>query len=102
QEVAMLFRDLRIALPQTAATGGVDQRPGLVARRILEGRTPGTAAERLRFLAGAGDCVHLGADRLGLSRNAAERRLDHDRPFGHLAVAIGVAELVERPFDQLA
>ena len=55
QEIAMLFRDLGIAHRQAAAARRVDQRPGLVARRVLEGRAAGAAAQRLRFLAGAGD-----------------------------------------------
>src|SRR4051794_27711073 len=62
QEVAMLFRDLRIAQAQTPAARGVDQLPGLGARRVLEGRAPGAAAQRLRRLALRGDPVHLGGD----------------------------------------
>ena len=45
--------------------------------------------------------VHLGADRCGSPGLAAEDGLDHHRAFGQFAVAIGVAELVERPFDRL-
>src|SRR5690242_14459123 len=62
QEVAMLFRDLGVAHREATAARRVDQRPGLVARRILESRAAGSAAQRLRFLAGASDGVHLRAD----------------------------------------
>src|SRR5690348_8145587 len=47
QEVAMLFRDLRAAELQSAAARSIDQRPGLVTGRILEGRAAGAAAQRL-------------------------------------------------------
>ncbi len=77
----MLFRHLRAAERHSAAAGGVDQRPGLVARRVLEGRAAGAAAQRLRFLARGGDAVHLGADRRrdrracrGTSRRRPPRR----------------------------
>src|SRR5437588_828996 len=80
----------------------LDQSPSLVTRRIFEGRTAGAAAQRLRFLAGAGDCVHLGADRSRVARRPAEGRRNYDRAFGNMAVAIGVAELFQRPFDDLA
>src|SRR6185295_12930751 len=98
----MLFRDLGIADLKPAATRRIDQRPRLVAGRILEGRAARPTPEGLRFFASTGDRVHLGADRLGLARRAAKSRFDHDRAFGHVAVAIGVTELLERPFNQLA
>src|SRR5205085_2222569 len=62
QKVAMLFRHLGVADPETPAARRVDQRPSLVTRRILEGRAPGAAPQRLRFLASASDRVHLRAD----------------------------------------
>src|SRR3954449_2891849 len=98
----MLFRDLGIADSKAATTRGIDQCPGLMTRRVLEGRATGAAAKRLRFLAGAGNRVHFRADRDRLTWRAAERRRNHDRAFGNIAVAIGVAELFERPFDDLA
>src|SRR6185312_15339597 len=98
----MLFRDLGIALSQPATTSGIDQRPSLVASRILEGRTPGAASQRLRLFAGAGDGVHLGTDRFGIAGRAAESCFDHHRAGGYFAVAIGVAEFLRRPFDHLA
>src|SRR5690606_12684665 len=69
QEVGVLRADLRAAQPEPAATGRIDQAPGLVAGRILEGRAAGLAAERLRLLAGVGDAVHLRADVLGIARD---------------------------------
>src|SRR6476660_5437524 len=98
----MLFRDLRVADRQSAATRRIDQHPGLVTVRVLEGRASGAASERLRFFAGASDRVHLRRDRSRVARLAAEGRFDDDRAFGDLAVAIGVAELFERQFDKIA
>ena len=43
QEIAVQLGDLRVADGQAAAAGGVDQLPGLVAGRILEGRAAGAA-----------------------------------------------------------
>src|SRR3712207_5702590 len=48
QEVAVHLRDLRIPAPQAAAPGGVDQLPGLLARRVLEGRAARARVDRLR------------------------------------------------------
>src|SRR4051794_18635122 len=98
----MLFRDLGIALPETTASGRIDQCPGLVARRVLEGGTARSAAQRLRFLASAGDRLHLGTDRFRLARFALEGRLDDDRAGRHFAVAVGVSELFPLPFDDFA
>src|SRR3954452_2115339 len=98
----MLFRDLGVPHAEAAAACGIDQRPGLVAGRVLEGRAAGAAAERLRFLAGAGDGVHLRADRLKVAGRAPEHGFDDDRALRHFAVAIGVTEPVEWPFDDLA
>ena len=79
---------------QSAAARRVDQRPGLVARRVLEGRAAGAAAQRLRFLARAAMRVHLRADRVGIAGRARETRASTTTaPVGHLAVAVGVAEL---------
>ena len=54
EKVAMQLRDLRIADDKPAATCGVDQLPGFMAFRILEGRPAGTALDRLRRLARLG------------------------------------------------
>ena len=62
QEIAVQLGDLRVADHEAAAAGGVDQLPGLLAGRVLEGRAAGAALDRLRRLARLGDLVHLGAD----------------------------------------
>ena len=98
----MLFRDLRAAYRQPAAARRIDQPPSLVAWRVLEGRAAGAAAQRLRFLAGRGDAVHLRADRRGRARQAAEGRRDDDRAVGQLAMAIGIAELRRGQFSTIA
>ena len=47
----MHFRHLRAANGEAAAPGGVDQLPGLPARRVLEGRSAGLRSKRLRSFA---------------------------------------------------
>ena len=97
----MLLRHLRATKCQPAAPGGVDQRPRLVARRVLEGRSAGAAPERLRCLARGGDPIHLGLNRSGIARPALKGRADDDRAVGQFAVAIGVAEVGVPQGDQL-
>ncbi len=92
QEIAMLVRNLRVAAAQAPAAGGVDQRPRLRARRILEGRSAGAAAQRLARLALGGDAVHLGADDGGIAGHALEQRLDHHRALGQRRMTIGISE----------
>src|SRR4029450_2504239 len=72
KEIAVLFRNLRPTEHHSTAARGVDQRPGPVAGRIFESRAARTAAQRLRFLSGAGDGVHLRTDSLGLAGCAAK------------------------------
>ena len=102
QEIAMLFRHLGIAHGQPPAARGIDQGPGLVALRVLEGRAAGAAAQRLGFLAGAGDRVHFRSDGLGVAGLASEGRFNHDGTGRNFAVAIGIVELLQRPFDDFA
>src|SRR5437762_12556159 len=64
QEIAVYFRHLRAAYPQAPATCGVDQLPGALARRVLECRTPGLFADRLRGFAVILHLVHPRPDRL--------------------------------------
>src|SRR6185503_2215692 len=71
QEIAMLFRDLCATQYHSAAAGGIDQRPRFVARGVLEGRTAGAAADRLRLVARGGDAVHLGANFRWVARVAS-------------------------------
>src|SRR5262249_11917220 len=63
EEVAMHLGDLRVADPQAAAAGRVDELPGFLARRILERRAAGATLDRLRGFARLGDPIHLGCDR---------------------------------------
>src|SRR5712672_572105 len=75
QEIAVHLRHLGVAHHKAAAAGGVDQLPGFVARRILEGRAAGAALDRLRGLARPGDLVHLGGDLLAIAGPALKQRL---------------------------
>ncbi len=93
QEVAVQLRHLRVADLEAAAAGGVDQLPGLVAGRVLEGRAAGAALDRLRRLARLGDLVHLGGDRGRIARRALEQRLGEDDVLGRAAMAIGVVHV---------
>src|SRR5262245_47468268 len=63
QEIAVQLGDLRVADHEATAAGGVDELPGLLARRVLEGGAAGAAPDRLRRLTRLGDLVHLGGDR---------------------------------------
>src|SRR2546421_7888718 len=47
QKIAVHLRDLRAAHREPAATGGLDELPGLAAGRVLEGRAAGAALDRL-------------------------------------------------------
>ena len=52
QEIAVLFADLRSAVRQASAPGGINQFPGLaITGRILEGGTARSCAHRLRGFA---------------------------------------------------
>jgi hypothetical protein len=72
EEVAVHFRDLRPAHPQTPAAGGVDQLPGAVAGRVLEGRAAGLFANRLSGFAMGLHLVHPRANGLGVRDLAAK------------------------------
>jgi hypothetical protein len=93
QEVAVQFRHLRIADDEAAAAGGVDQLPGLVAGRVLEGRAAGAALDRLRRLARLGDLVHLGGDGGRIAGPALEQRLGEDEIVRRAAMAVGVVHV---------
>src|SRR5213593_1708777 len=43
QEVAVHIRHLRVADLEPAAAGGIDELPGFLSRRVLEGRAAGSA-----------------------------------------------------------
>ena len=80
QEIAVHFRHLRAADAQAAAAGGVDQLPGAVAGRILEGRAAGLFADRLRGFAVVLHLVHPRPDRVRRGDGAAKaRRGENDR-----------------------
>src|SRR5215212_5265246 len=83
QEIAVYFRNLRAAQPQTPATCGVDQLPGALARRVLECRTSGFLAYRLRGFAMALHLVHPRPNRLRRGDLPAKAcRGENDRSVG--------------------
>src|SRR3954468_13474932 len=91
QKIAMYLRDLGAANAQAAATGGIDQFPGAVAGRILEGRAAGLFADRLRGFAVVLHLVHPRADRLWRTDPPAKaRRGENDR---RVDAAVAVDEL---------
>src|SRR5262245_15189922 len=90
QEVAVHLRHLGAADREAAAAGGVDDLPGLVAGRVLEGRAAGAALDRLGGLARLGDLVHLGGDLLRIAGLALEQRGGEDHVVGRAAMAIAV------------
>src|SRR5580692_3591104 len=58
QKIAVHFRYLGAPDAQAPAAGGVDQLPGAVTGWILEGRSAGLFADRLRGFAVILDLVH--------------------------------------------
>ncbi len=90
QEVAVLLAHLRAAAHQPAAAGGVDQLPGLLARRVAERAAAGAGAHRLRRLAARADVGH--AWRRSSPRRRAGRgtgRGPRPRPGGSDGVPVG-------------
>ena len=74
QEIAVHFRHLGAADAQAAAAGGIDQLPGAVAGRILEGGAAGLFADWLRGLAMGLHLLHPRPNGLGCCDGAAETR----------------------------
>src|SRR3546814_17364159 len=62
EEIGVLLADLRAADHQPAAAGRVDKLPRLAPLGVLEGRTAGFRAQRLRRFAARRDTIHLGLD----------------------------------------
>ncbi len=89
----MLLAHLRAAHRQASTARGVNQFPGLVSRRIFEGRTAGLGPDRLRLLASLRDPVHLGTDDFGIARPALEARRDHHRIFREHRMTIGILQI---------
>src|SRR5438128_8009369 len=99
EEIAVHFRHLRSADTKAPAAGGVDQFPGAVAGRILEGRSPGLFADRLRGLAMGLHLGHPRADRFRRADAAAKPRRGKDDRTLDAAVAVdelhpGIVKLV--------
>src|SRR5205809_402889 len=93
----MQFRHLRAANREATTARCVDQLPGLLPRRILEGRAAGAALDRLRCLARLRDLIHLRGDCGRIAWPPAEVLLREDDLLRHAAmpideVHIGVAE----------
>src|SRR2546423_15169949 len=74
QEIAVHFRHLRAADAQTAAARGLDQLPGAMVRRILEGRATGLFADRLRVFAVVLHLVHPRANHFRRGDGATKAR----------------------------
>src|SRR5690606_16774723 len=70
EEIAVHLGNLRAADAQAAAAGRVDELPGAVTRRILEGGSASSLARRLVLLAVLGNLFHLLEDVLRLARPA--------------------------------
>ena len=86
----MELRHLGRAHGEAAHPGAVDQLPGLVARRVLEGRAAGAALDRLGGLAAFRDLVHCRGNLGGIARTALEQRLREHEVLGRAAVAIRI------------
>src|SRR6266545_251878 len=90
QKVAVHFRHLGVADLEPAAAGGIDDLPGLVAGRVLEGRAAGAALDRLGGLARLRDLVHLGGDLRRIAGLVLEHCRGEDDVVRHAAMAIAV------------
>src|SRR5262245_31423484 len=55
EKVAVHLRDLSVADGKSTAASRVDELPGLVLRRVLEGRAAGATLDRLHLLAIGGN-----------------------------------------------
>src|SRR5205823_9465611 len=83
--------DLRAADAQTAAAGGLDQLPGAMVRRILEGRATGLFADRLRVFAVVLYLVHPRANQFRRGDGATKAR--GGKNDGSVDAAVAIDEL---------
>src|SRR5690606_5210540 len=79
-----------------AATSSVDELPGALPRRVLEGRAAGSLAGRLVLLPVLSNLFHLLEDFRGLAGSALVCGLGEDPVRGHAAVPVAVAHLGNR------
>src|SRR3546814_14372182 len=77
----MLFRNLRRAFREATAACFIDQAPGLVPIRVLEGGTASAGPQGLRCFALGCDAVHFRADEGGIAGLARAKPPDTDRDF---------------------
>src|SRR5437879_5679817 len=91
QEVAVHFRYLRAADTQAAAAGGIDQLPGAVPRRILEGGAAGLFTNRLSCLAVGLNLVHACAN--GFWRRDRPAEFGRGEDDGGIDAAVAIDEL---------
>src|SRR3546814_17715381 len=89
EEVAMLFRNLRRAFREATAACFIDQAPGLVPIRVLEGGTASAGPQGLRCFALGCDAVHFRADEGGIAGRALAKRPDHASAFWKIGRAAG-------------
>src|SRR5262249_38072238 len=78
---------------EAATAGGIDELPRFVTRRVLEGRAPGAALDRLGRLARLGDFLHLRGDLGRIAPRALEQRLRENDVVGRAAMAIAVVHV---------
>src|SRR4051812_13891686 len=91
KEVAVHFRHLRAADLEAPAAGGIDQLPGAVARRVLEGGATGLFTNRLSRFAVGLNLVHARANGFGGCHGPAE--LGRSEDDGRIDAAVAVDEL---------
>src|SRR5690606_4434618 len=96
EEIAVHLGNLRAADAQAAAAGRVDELPGAVTRRILEGGSASSLARRLVLLAVLGNLFHLLEDVLRLARPALIGGFRKNPVPRHAAMAVAVTHVSER------
>src|SRR6187401_742661 len=89
----MQLRYLRAADDQSATAGSIDELPGLLPWRVLEGRAAGAALDRLGRLARLGDLVHFGGDGCTIARRALKCGLGEDEILRSAAMPVAVVHI---------
>lgn len=90
-EAGVFHRDLGIAAGKAFETSLVDEGPGKVSRRTLEGTAGAVHFQRLLAAAAVHEIVHTGLDFLGVA--AAQGQFDFDDEFlGFLEAALAIGK----------
>ncbi len=102
EEVTVHLRHLGAADPVAPAAGRIDEFPGAVAGRVLEGRAAGALLDGLVGFAILRNLVHLARDLGGVAGLALIERLGEHHVRRHAAMAVGEVHVRERQHADVA